>query len=61
MTWAQLPTLFMWTCDLCGAEHLADDDLQPDGWVHDMAGHDRCPKCLTAECGCNDGECRVAS
>lgn len=44
MSWRTV-TLHEWVCDLCGHEHTAHDDLQPIGWVHDQAGHDRCPEC----------------
>ena len=58
MSWTT-HTVTAWSCDFCAAEWVSTDDLQPEGWVHDQAGHDRCPRCTTKQCGCDDGACTI--
>jgi len=44
MTWEQV-TYWQWHCDGCGHGHQAEDDQQPEDWIHTMAGRDLCPRC----------------
>ena len=60
MTW-HMVTIYVWLCDLCGAESTETDDCVPEGWVADQVGHHRCPGCLDVACGCDEGACRVTA
>ena len=42
MSW-HVVTLYVWLCDLCGAETTEADDLTPEGWTCDQVGHHRVP------------------
>lgn len=42
--WRMVQT-WHWRCDGCGADHIAGDEYQPDGWIHTQDGRDLCGEC----------------
>ncbi|WP_408898634.1 hypothetical protein ACJ5H2_05875 [Nocardioides sp. R1-1] len=46
MTWREV-LVWEWICDGdgCTEETAADDDRQPEGWIHTIDGRDLCGEC----------------
>lgn len=53
MSWVSVTTV-VWQCDFC-RHMVVGEDEQPEGWTHDMTGHDHCSSCTTKGCDCIEG------
>ncbi|MFC6153664.1 hypothetical protein [Nocardioides yefusunii] len=43
-------------CDFCRVPVLRPSGLMPEGWKHDMGGHDHCTECLDDRCASCEGD-----